>query len=91
MSGYHYTSTAFDLKGDPESQARAARWIRSNYMGEELPSLGISATRIENLRDSILTKMEELIGKLDVEGEAEANVQRADAVNALAEAFVGLR
>lgn len=56
----------------------------------ELPNLGISAARIESLREDLLAKLEAMVESFDPAGGEELQEQ-AEAINALAEAFVGLR
>lgn len=59
-------------------------------MSADLPPIGISASRIEQLRETILAKIEALVNELDIEGDEEI-VAQAEAINQLTEAFMNLR
>jgi hypothetical protein len=60
-------------------------------MSEQLPSVGVSSARIEQLRDNILVHIESLVEAFDIDADTEANAHRADSINALTEAFINLR
>jgi hypothetical protein len=57
----------------------------------DLPPMGVSAPRIEQLRDTLLTKLETLANRLDPEDSSEESVATAEMIGALASAFTDLR
>jgi hypothetical protein len=56
----------------------------------ELPLPGVSAARVENLRDTLLTRIEALTNELD-DADKEEMVQVAETIAHLSDAFVNLR
>ena len=59
-------------------------------MSDELPPMGISAARIERLRDTLLIRIETLVSTIDTDDKEEM-VQVAETIAHLSDAFVNLR